>query len=153
MSTRQDEYCTFRNVTAMICSWNIDSAKPGDLGGENAQFLPECLNSVDQPDIIVFGFQEVIPLTDKKLTASKWLMSMEDILTNNRDTALWCWQTRYRDWGQSHHGLPTLGRQTDPSPEIGCARQYLSKGSFRQPGRPDDLHIRQVEREGEPPRS
>lgn len=57
----------------MVCTWNIDSAKPHDLVGENAQFLTECLNSVDSPDIIIFGFQEVIPLTDKKLTASQWL--------------------------------------------------------------------------------
>lgn len=68
--TRQDEYCTFRDVSTLVCTWNIDSAKPQDLIGENAQFLSDCVNSVDSPDIIVFGFQEVIPLTDKKLTAS-----------------------------------------------------------------------------------
>jgi hypothetical protein len=68
--TRQAEYCTFREVSTMVCTWNIDSAKPQDLIGENAQFLTDCLNSIDSPDIIVFGFQEVIPLTDKKLTAS-----------------------------------------------------------------------------------
>ena len=55
----------------MVCTWNIDSAKPTDLIGENSQFLTECLNSVDSPEIIIFGFQEVIPLTDKKLTASQ----------------------------------------------------------------------------------
>lgn len=55
----------------MVCTWNIDSAKPTELVGENAQFLTECLHSVDSPDIIIFGFQEVIPLTDKKLTASQ----------------------------------------------------------------------------------
>lgn len=70
---RQPEYCTYRELKAMVCTWNIDSAKPHDLVGENARFLDECLNSVDSPDIIVFGFQEVIPLTDKKLTAKTLL--------------------------------------------------------------------------------
>lgn len=69
--TRQEEYCTFRDIKAMVCTWNIDSAKPTELVGENAHFLTDCLNSVDSPDIIIFGFQEVIPLTDKKLTASQ----------------------------------------------------------------------------------
>lgn len=67
---RQAEYCTFRELKAVVCTWNIDSAKPTELVGENAHFLTECLNSVDSPDLIIFGFQEVIPLTDKKLTAS-----------------------------------------------------------------------------------
>lgn len=72
MSLRQTEYCDFRNINVLVCSWNIDSAKPGDLTGsiENTNFFDQLLDSVDSPDIIVFGFQEVIPLTDKKLTAS-----------------------------------------------------------------------------------
>lgn len=70
--TRQPQYCEFREVRILVCTWNIDSAKPSDLvGGTNANFLPELLSSVESPDIIVFGFQEVIPLTDKKLTASE----------------------------------------------------------------------------------
>jgi hypothetical protein len=75
MAARQEEYCSFREAKALICSWNIDSAKPTDLVGSeaNALFLEELLNSVNAPDVIVFGFQEVIPLTDKKLTASTCL--------------------------------------------------------------------------------
>ena len=74
MSRRQSEYCTFRDIKALVCSWNIDSAKPQDLTGSeaNSLFLGHVLGSVDSPDIIVFGFQEVIPLTDKKLTASAY---------------------------------------------------------------------------------
>ena len=73
MNMRQADYCSYREMTSVVCSWNIDSAKPSDLGGSeaNATVLEQILNSVDSPDIIVFGFQEVIPLTDKKLTASE----------------------------------------------------------------------------------
>jgi hypothetical protein len=73
MITRQSDYCSFRDINVLVCSWNIDSAKPSELAGAegNALFLEEVLRSVDSPEIIVFGFQEVIPLTDKKLTASE----------------------------------------------------------------------------------
>ena len=86
---RQDEYCTFRDVSTLVCTWNIDSAKPQDLIGENAQFLSECVNSVDSPDIIVFGFQEVIPLTDKKLTASEFLRNCSYTGAEIRNSSLW----------------------------------------------------------------
>ncbi|WVR07433.1 hypothetical protein IAU60_004474 [Kwoniella sp. DSM 27419] len=75
MVEREPDYCTFRDAKVLVCSWNIDSAKPTDLTGSegNVRFLEECLTSVDSPDIIVFGFQEVIPLTDKKITAKTLL--------------------------------------------------------------------------------
>ncbi|WWC71666.1 uncharacterized protein I206_105624 [Kwoniella pini CBS 10737] len=73
--TRQADFCTYRDINLLVCSWNIDSAKPTDLTGSeaNSKWLEKCLNSVDSPDIIVFGFQEVIPLTDKKITAKTLL--------------------------------------------------------------------------------
>jgi hypothetical protein len=85
MLVRQPDYCALREIKALICSWNIDSAKPGDLSGtdDNVHFFPDMLGSVDRPEIIVFGFQEVIPLTDKKLTASEC-----------RLTRIVCWQGR-----------------------------------------------------------
>ncbi|OXG49265.1 type I inositol-1,4,5-trisphosphate 5-phosphatase 1 [Cryptococcus neoformans] len=75
LTARQSSFCTFRPVNVLICTWNIDSAKPTDLNGSvaNAHFLEDVLRSVDSPDIIVFGFQEVIPLTDKKYTAKTLL--------------------------------------------------------------------------------
>ncbi|EAL20507.1 hypothetical protein CNBE4270 [Cryptococcus deneoformans B-3501A] len=75
LTARQSSFCTFRPANVLICTWNIDSAKPTDLNGSvaNAHFLEDVLRSVDSPDIIVFGFQEVIPLTDKKYTAKTLL--------------------------------------------------------------------------------
>lgn len=72
MIHRQSQYSSFRQIKLLVCTWNIDSARPSDLAGSeaNSRFLDELLHSVDSPDVIVFGFQEVIPLTDKKLTAS-----------------------------------------------------------------------------------
>jgi hypothetical protein len=69
---REAEFCSYRNLTLLSCSWNIDSCKPADLTSttENASFLTSVLQSENNPDIIVFGFQELIDLDSKKLQAS-----------------------------------------------------------------------------------
>ena len=74
MTTRQLEYCDYTGLRVLMCSWNIDSIKPAALSTsiEDAQLLADIIRSVDSPDIIVFGFQEMIDLSDKKLTASSF---------------------------------------------------------------------------------
>jgi len=69
---REAEFCSYRGLKVISCSWNIDAAKPADLSSttENASFLANVLMSEESPDIVVFGFQEIIPLEDKKLAAS-----------------------------------------------------------------------------------
>ncbi|KAK4053795.1 hypothetical protein OIV83_001451 [Microbotryomycetes sp. JL201] len=73
---RQPEFCTYRTIRALCVTWNIDAAKPTDLVGtaDNLNFLHDVLSSVDSPDIISFGFQEMIDLEDKKLTAKSMLI-------------------------------------------------------------------------------
>ncbi|ORX38593.1 Endonuclease/exonuclease/phosphatase [Kockovaella imperatae] len=96
MDLRQPEYCTFRDVKALICTWNIDSARPQDLSGSeaNSSFFDELFGSIDKPDIIVFGFQEVIPLTDKKLTAKTLLFgNKKDVGASNDKVSV-----AYRMW-------------------------------------------------------
>lgn len=91
MIERQPDYCTFRQVKVLVVSWNIDSAKPSDLssgGIENTNFLSQVLGSVSTPDIIVFGFQEVVPLTDKKLTASESTLSRLKTKLTSRDASV-----------------------------------------------------------------
>ena len=58
-----------------MCTWNIDNARPDMLmGPENASFFETHLQSMENPDIIMFGFQEVINLEDHKLAASALLL-------------------------------------------------------------------------------
>ena len=76
MLTRETAFCTFRPLKIIICTWNVDATKPDALVGmSNATFLQKLLANPalegSRPDIVVFGFQEVIDLADKKLTASK----------------------------------------------------------------------------------
>lgn len=72
MRKREAEFCTYRPMKVLICSWNVDACRPTDLVGssDNLNFLDDVLHSTSSPDVIVFGFQEMIDLENKKLTAS-----------------------------------------------------------------------------------
>ncbi|KAK8854864.1 hypothetical protein IAR55_003603 [Kwoniella newhampshirensis] len=111
MVIRQPEYCGFRDINLLVCSWNIDSAKPTDLSGSeaNSKFLEECLMSVDSPDIIVFGFQEVIPLTDKKLSAKTLLFGGKHKEAGSSSDKI---SPAYRQWLEK---LQTAVRMAAPS--------------------------------------
>ncbi|PVF99182.1 hypothetical protein CPB86DRAFT_783977 [Serendipita vermifera] len=79
MLTREQSYCTFRPLKLLVLTWNVDAAKPDALvGSKNGTFLQNFLANPalegGLPDIIVVGFQEVIDLEDKKLTAKTVLL-------------------------------------------------------------------------------
>jgi len=67
------EYCTFREVKTVVITWNAGASTPTDLqhDEENAHFLQEIFQAHEPPEILVFGFQELVDLDDKRLTASK----------------------------------------------------------------------------------
>ena len=72
MIARQPTYSTTRDITVLICTFNVDAQKPETLDHSELgmRFLPDCLGMVDSPEIIEFGFQEMIDLENKTLTAS-----------------------------------------------------------------------------------
>jgi hypothetical protein len=60
-----------------VFSWNCGSAGPESLTGDpqNCNLLDDALHSVDSPpDIIVFGFQEVIDLESRRMMAYNVLL-------------------------------------------------------------------------------
>lgn len=63
-------------MNVLIISWNLDSTKPDQLTGtpETIGFLDDSLRSVDSPDIIVFGLQELIDLESRKIAAKTVLL-------------------------------------------------------------------------------
>lgn len=73
---REHAFSTFRDLKVLIVSWNVDAAKPESLIGDldNVHFLHDVLTSVDSPDIISFGFQEVIDLESRKMAAKTVLL-------------------------------------------------------------------------------
>jgi len=73
MQKREAEYCSFRDLNVVVCTWNAGASKPSDVGRGSLpehNFLENVLNTVDSPDIVVFGFQELVDLENKKMTAS-----------------------------------------------------------------------------------
>ncbi|KAG9309775.1 hypothetical protein JVU11DRAFT_10149 [Chiua virens] len=73
---REHTFSTFRDLKVLVVSWNVDAAKPDSLttDPENARFLHDVLSSADGPDIISFGFQEVIDLESRKMAAKTVLL-------------------------------------------------------------------------------
>ncbi|QRV87833.1 endonuclease/exonuclease/phosphatase family protein [Ceratobasidium sp. AG-Ba] len=86
MQKRETQYSTYRDIKVRICTWNIDSQKPDTLSGneDNRNFFDNMLKSGDRPDIIVFGFQEVIDLENKKLTAKTVLLGGQKSKTEGK---------------------------------------------------------------------
>ncbi|KAJ6579596.1 DNase I-like protein [Mycena vulgaris] len=77
---REASFSTFRDLSVLIISWNADSARPDSLTGDaaNINFLRDALTSVDSPDIITFGFQEVVDLESRKMVAKNVLLGRKD---------------------------------------------------------------------------
>lgn len=73
---RQESYSTYRELSVLIVSWNIDANKPEALHGdaENINFLHNVLTSAGVPDIISFGFQEVVDLESRRTAAKSVLL-------------------------------------------------------------------------------
>lgn len=68
MQDRDTDYCDFREIKASIISWNAGAAVPSSL--RDSPFLYEAIQPDNPPEILVFGFQELVDLEDKKITAS-----------------------------------------------------------------------------------
>jgi hypothetical protein len=56
-----------------VMTWNAGASTPFSLqhSDKDATFIRDLLQSSDSPDIIVFGFQELVDLEDKKTVTSK----------------------------------------------------------------------------------
>lgn len=68
MQSRDVEYCNFREIQASIVTWNAGASVPRDL--HNSPFIQDAIHPENPPEILVFGFQELVDLENKKITAS-----------------------------------------------------------------------------------
>ncbi|KAF2021211.1 DNase I-like protein [Aaosphaeria arxii CBS 175.79] len=70
LQQHDSDYCDFREVSATVMTWNAGAVKPTSLrNGEDRNFYRDLLLPDDPADILVFGFQELVDLEDKKITA------------------------------------------------------------------------------------
>ena len=75
MQSHDSEFCTFQELKALVVTWNAGASTPGDLRYEDKDnnFFRILLQEAASSDILVFGFQELVDLEDKKLTASEFV--------------------------------------------------------------------------------
>ena len=73
MQEHDTDYCEFREIKAVVMTWNAGASTPSNLRHEekDTNFFREILRVEDLPELLVFGFQELVDLEDKTLTASK----------------------------------------------------------------------------------
>lgn len=74
MQDHNSHFCAFRELSALVVTWNAGAATPTHLryDDDDTQSFMNILKSNSSSDLIVFGFQELIDLDDKKVTASKF---------------------------------------------------------------------------------
>ncbi|KAF1809603.1 DNase I-like protein [Eremomyces bilateralis CBS 781.70] len=94
MQQRDTEFCDFREVSALVTTWNAGAVKPTALRHDqrDANFFQEHLTAQEPPDILIFGFQELVDLEDKKVTAKSFFKKKKD--SNEKEHM----SHRYREW-------------------------------------------------------
>ncbi|KAJ5134774.1 acylamino-acid-releasing enzyme [Penicillium atrosanguineum] len=73
MQNRDVEFCKFRELRAAVITWNAGASTPGSL--RTSDFIRDAVQPENPPDIVVFGFQELVDLENKKITAKSLLKS------------------------------------------------------------------------------
>ncbi|KAH7165746.1 hypothetical protein EDB81DRAFT_838434 [Dactylonectria macrodidyma] len=95
MKSKDTQYCDFDELKALFMTWNAGASTPSSLrySGNDSSFFQELVQSADSPDILVFGFQELVDLEDKKLTAKRFLKPKKKEGTDQERMS-----HQYRDW-------------------------------------------------------
>ncbi|KAJ3037769.1 hypothetical protein HDV00_001355 [Rhizophlyctis rosea] len=83
LRARESEYATYDSLKILVGSWNLDSVKPAELEdadsigtiatADDFQFLGKWMATVEDPDVIVIGFQELVDLESSKVNAKQLL--------------------------------------------------------------------------------
>ena len=70
MHDKDIEYCSFREIKAAVVTWNVGAANPMDV---RPDFVCDVIHPEDPPEVLAFGFQEVVDLEDRAVTAKSIL--------------------------------------------------------------------------------
>lgn len=76
MAQRQEEYCDYHDLSVAVITWNCGALKPSQMqrAKKNDKYwIDQVLEEANDPDIVVFGFQELVELSDKGLSAKALL--------------------------------------------------------------------------------
>jgi hypothetical protein len=94
MQSQEADFCELNDVKTLVMTWNAGASTPYHLqhSEQDQRFFKDLLESSDSPDILVFAFQELVDLEDKKTTASRYesvtirtlLISHQRVFSNQR---------------------------------------------------------------------
>ncbi|PKS05302.1 hypothetical protein jhhlp_008675 [Lomentospora prolificans] len=74
MKSLDAKYCQFEDLKVMLMTWNAGASTPHSLrySDTDSTFIQNLLQHADRPDILIFGFQELVDLEDKTATAKRF---------------------------------------------------------------------------------
>lgn len=74
LQAQDESYCKLEKIKTLVMTWNAGASTPHSLrhAEQDKTFFPNLLKESDLPDILIFGFQELVDLEDKATTASKF---------------------------------------------------------------------------------
>ncbi|KAH9909874.1 Endonuclease/exonuclease/phosphatase [Xylariomycetidae sp. FL2044] len=96
MKSLDAQYCQFEDLKLLAMTWNAGASTPSSLrySESDAVFIQNLLQSSDSPDILVFGFQELVDLEDKTATAKRLFKSTKKKDASDQERM----SHQYRDW-------------------------------------------------------
>ena len=74
MQQHDIDYCAFNEIRTVVMTWNAGASTPYDLRHDEKSVgtFRSIIQTDTPPDVLVFGFQELVDLEDKKLTAKSF---------------------------------------------------------------------------------
>ncbi|KAL8704649.1 MAG: hypothetical protein Q9201_002183 [Fulgogasparrea decipioides] len=89
-------WCDFQEIETVVMTWNAGASTPASLRYEkkDQNILRTILPPHKAPDLLVFGFQELVDLEDKRLTAKTLLKGSKRKDANEQEHM----SRQYRDW-------------------------------------------------------
>lgn len=99
LQQHEDEYSSFNDLSVKIVTWNAGACKPADLESNKTDktFIEQSLFCEVDPDIIVFGFQELVELDDRAVTAKTMFLNKKKDSEKKVSTASHI-SPQYKDW-------------------------------------------------------
>ncbi|RDW95133.1 hypothetical protein BP5796_00896 [Coleophoma crateriformis] len=95
MQSQEADFCELTPIKTLVMTWNAGASTPSHLrnSSQDASFFRDLFQSSNSPDILVFGFQELVDLEDKKTTAKSFFKSKKKDPSDQEHMS-----HQYRNW-------------------------------------------------------
>ncbi|TAQ86758.1 hypothetical protein B7494_g4920 [Chlorociboria aeruginascens] len=95
MRSQEEDFCELESITTLVMTWNAGASTPYRLqhSEQDSRFFRDLLQNSNSPDILVFSFQELVDLEDKKTTAKSFFKSKKKDHSDQEHMS-----HQYRDW-------------------------------------------------------